>query len=73
MEVTLPDGTKAVVISPHRVALWGAVLVVAAPAIVPAVRALKLLDHRARLREVDQWRRDTLRLIRRMELPRSWW
>jgi hypothetical protein len=34
-EVTMSDGSKAVVISPHRVAVWGAVLVTAAPAIVP--------------------------------------
>jgi hypothetical protein len=73
MEVTTTDGARAVVISPHRVAVWGAALVVAAPAIVPAVRALKLLDHRARLREVDHWRSNTLQLIRRMNLPRSWW
>jgi hypothetical protein len=71
--VTTTDGARAVVITPHRVAVWGAALVVAAPAIVPAVRALKLLDHRARLREVDRWSSNALQLIRRMNLPRSWW
>lgn len=73
MEVTMSDGSKAVVISPNRVAVWGAVLVAAAPAIFPAGRALRLLDHRARLIEVDRWRSSTLSLIRRMDLPRSWW
>jgi hypothetical protein len=72
-EVTMSDGTKAVVISPHRVAVWGAVLVAAAPAIIPASRALRLLDHRARLIEVDRWRNNTLSLMRRMDLPRNWW
>ena len=73
MEVTMSDGSKAVVINPDRVAVWGAVLVAAAPAIFPAGRALRLLDHRARLTEVDRWRSNTLSLIRRMDLPRSWW
>ena len=72
-QVIMTDGTRAMVISPHRVAVWGAVLVVAAPAIFPAARALGLLDHRARLIEVDRWRSSTLSLIRRMNLPRSWW
>jgi hypothetical protein len=72
-EVTMSDGTRAVVISPHRVAVWGAVLVAAAPAIIPAARALRLLDHRARLIEVDRWRHNTLNLTRRMDLPRKWW
>ena len=72
-EVTMGDGTKAVVISPHRVAVWGAVLVAAAPAVLPTARALRLLDHRARLIEVDRWSTGTLSLIRRMDLPRSWW
>jgi hypothetical protein len=73
MQTTAPDGSGAIVIHPHRVAVWGAALVAAAPAIFPAIRALTLLDHRARLREVDHWRASTLRLIRQMNLPRSWW
>jgi hypothetical protein len=73
IEVTTADGTQAVVMSPNRVAVWGAVLVAAAPAVFPAARALKLLDHRARLADVDHWPSNTLRLIRRMDLPRSWW
>jgi hypothetical protein len=72
-EVIMNDGTKAVVISPNRVAVWGAVLVAAAPAIFPAARALRLLDHWATLIQVDRWRSNTLSLIRRMDLPRSWW
>jgi len=63
-EVTMNDGTKAVVISPDRVAVWGAVLVAAALAVIPAARALRLLDHRAK---------NTLSLMRRMDLPPSWW
>ena len=73
-QVIMTDGTRAMVISPHRVAVWGA---------VPSrrcsgqssrqARALGLLDHRARLIEVDRWRSSTLSLIRRMDLPRSWW
>jgi hypothetical protein len=47
MEVTRSDGTKAVVISPHRVAIWVAVLVAGAPTIIPAAKALRLLDHLA--------------------------
>jgi hypothetical protein len=73
MQTTAPDGSGAVVIYPHRVAVWGAALVAAAPAIFPAIRALTLLDHRARLHDVDHWRADTLRLIRRVNMPRSWW
>lgn len=72
-EVIMSDGTKAVVISPNRVAVWGAVLVAAAPAMFPAARALRLLDHRFTLIQVDHWRSNTLSLIRRMDLPRSWW
>jgi hypothetical protein len=72
-EVTMNDGTKAVVNSPDRVAVWGAVLVAAAPAVIPAARALRLLDHRARLIEVDHWAKNTLSLMRRMDLPPSWW
>ena len=72
-EATMDDGTKAVVINPDRIAVWSAVLVAAAPAVIPAARALQLLSHRARLTEIDQWVKNTLSLMRRMDLPPSWW
>ena len=37
-EVTMADGSRALVSRPDRVAVWGAVLVAAAPAVVPATR-----------------------------------
>jgi hypothetical protein len=63
-EVTLAEGTRAIVICPDRVAVWSAVLICAAPAIVPAARALQLLDHRARSRELGHWVGNTLDLMR---------
>jgi hypothetical protein len=72
-EVILADGTRALVIRPDRVAVWSAVLICAAPAVVPAARALQLLDHPARLRELSNWVMSTLDLMRRMGLPREWW
>lgn len=72
-EVILAGGQRAFVIRPDRVAVWGAALVSAAPATIPAGRALQLLDHRARLLEVDHWVDATLDLMRRMDLPREWW
>ena len=72
-EVTLAEGTRALVIRPDRVAVWSAVLISAAPAVVPAARALQLLDHRARSRELGDWVGSTLDLMRRMDLPREWW
>jgi hypothetical protein len=72
-EVAMSDGTKAMVISPDRVAVWGAVLVTAAPAVIPAVRALQILGYRGKLILVDHWRKNTLGLMRRMDLPLSWW
>jgi hypothetical protein len=72
-EVTLPEGTRVLVLRPDRIAVWGAVLICAAPAVVPTARALQLLDHRARSREVGLWVTSTLDLMRRMDLPREWW
>lgn len=72
-EVTLAEGTRAIVIRPDRVAVWSAVLICAAPAVVPAARALQLLDHRARSRDLGHWVENTLALMRRMSLPREWW
>jgi hypothetical protein len=72
-EVALAEGTRALVIRPDRVAVWSAVLICAAPAVVPAARALQLLDHRARTRELGHWVDSTLDLMRRMNLPREWW
>ena len=63
------EGSSAVAICPHRVVACGEAFVAAAP----AVRALKVLNDRARLRDVDHWREDALELIRGMGLPRSWW
>jgi hypothetical protein len=70
-EVTLDEGTRALVIRPDRVAVWSAVLICAAPAVIPAGRALQLLDHRARSRELGHWVDGTLGLMRRMDLPPS--
>lgn len=72
-EITLAEGTQAFVIRPDRVAVWSAVLISAAPAAMPAARALQLLDHRARSRELGDWVGSTLDLMRRMSLPREWW
>jgi hypothetical protein len=71
--VTLEDGTMAMVSRPDRVAVWGAVLVAAAPAVVPAARALQLLGHRARLVEINDWIDRTVDLMRRLDLPPEWW
>jgi hypothetical protein len=72
-QVTLEDGTIAMVSRPDRVAVWGAVLVAAAPAVVPAARAVQLLGHHARLAEIDVWVGRSLDLMRRMNLPPEWW
>jgi hypothetical protein len=72
-QVKLEDGTLAVVSRPDREAVWGAVLIAAAPAVVPATRALQLLGHRARLAEVSLWVDNSLGLMRRMALPGEWW
>lgn len=72
-QVSLADGTQAIISRPDRVAVWGTVLMAAAPAIVPAVRALQLLDHPARLKEVDDWVGSSLGLMSRMDLPAEWW
>jgi len=72
-EVTLAEGMRALVIRPDRVAVWSAVLICAAPAVVPAARALQLLDHRARSCELGRWVDSTLGLMRRMDLPPEWW
>jgi hypothetical protein len=72
-EAVLADGSKAWVARPDRVAVWSAVLVAAAPAVYPAIRALQLLDHRARLLEVKQWMEGVFALMRRMDLPTEWW
>jgi len=71
--VTLEDGTMAMVSCPDRVAVWGAVLVAAAPGVVPATRALRLLGHHARLTEVDTWASGSLDLMRRTDLPPGLW
>jgi hypothetical protein len=72
-EVTMDDGSRTLFIRPDRVAVWGAVLVAAAPAVVPATRALILLGHRARQREIYEWTGGVLGLMRDMGLPREWW
>lgn len=72
-QVTLEDGTIAMVSRPDRVAVWGAVLVAAAPTVVPAARAVQLLGHHARLVEIDAWVGRSLDLMRRMNLPPEWW
>jgi hypothetical protein len=71
-EVSTSGGTKAMVISPDRVAVWGAVLVTAAPAVIPAIRALQILGYQGKLILVDHWRQNTLGLMRLMDLPLSW-
>ncbi len=72
-EIILADGSKAITIRPDRVAVWGAVLIAAAPAIVPATRAFQLLDYRARRTELVHWIDNALDLVRCMNLPREWW
>ena len=72
-ELVMDDGTRAMVIRPDREAVWGAVLIAAAPAVTPATRALELLDHRARRREIVHWVDNALDLMQRMDLPREWW
>jgi hypothetical protein len=72
-EVMLEDGTRAMVIRPDREAVWGAVMVAAAPAVVPAIRAVQLLGYGARRREIGHWVDSSLGLMRRMGLPREWW
>jgi len=71
--ITLEDGRLAMTLRSDRVAIWAAVLVAASPAVIPAVRALQLLDHRGRLVLVDHWVTNTLTLMRRMHLPADWW
>jgi len=72
-ELVMGDGTRAIVIRPDREAVWGAVLIAAAPAVTPATRALKLLDYSARRSEIVHWIDNALDLMRRMDLPREWW
>jgi hypothetical protein len=71
-QITLNDGTTGLVRRPDREAVWGAVLIAAAPAIIPSARALQLLGHRARQREVSYWIEHTVDLMKRMDLPRAW-
>jgi hypothetical protein len=72
-EAIQADGSKAIITRPDRVAVWGAVLIAAAPAVAPATRAFQLLDYRARRTEIVYGIDNTLALMRRTGLPREWW
>ena len=72
-EIILADGSKAITIRPDRVAVWGAVLIAAAPAMVLQTRAFQLLGYRARQTELIHWIDNALDLMRCMNLPREWW
>jgi hypothetical protein len=68
----LPGGGTVLVSRPDLVAVAGAVLAAAGFAVVPADRALRLLERTARLSEFGYHARRAEDLIRRLGLPEEW-